>query len=174
MKDITSLDSKNFHINVLGCKNLTFQHVTITAPENSPNTDGIHVGNSEQIYILDTKIATGDDCVSVGYSNKQITISDVTCGPGHGIAIGSLGKYPNEEAVEGVTVKKCKLISTTNGVRIKTWPDSVGAYSASDMHFEDIEMVNVSNPVIIDQEYCPWNQCNRKVYIRIMPSSFSI
>ncbi|KAA0046190.1 exopolygalacturonase-like [Cucumis melo var. makuwa] len=169
VRDITSLDSKNFHINILGCKNLTFQHVTISAPEDSPNTDGIHISSSEQITILNTKISTGDDCVSVGDSNKQITIRDVTCGPGHGISIGSLGKYSKEKAVEGVWVTKCKLTSTTNGVRIKTWPDSAGEYSASDMHFEDIEMNNVSNPIIIDQEYCPWNQCNPKI-----PSSIKI
>ena len=169
VKDITSLDSKNYHINLLGCKNLTIDHVTITAPENSPNTDGIHVSSSEQINILNTNIATGDDCISVGDTNKQIVISDVTCGPGHGISIGSLGKYSKEKEVVGVTVKKCKLTSTTNGVRIKTWPDSVGTFPATDMHFEDIEMVNVSNPIIIDQEYCPWNQCNRKVCTKIRP-----
>uniref|UniRef100_A0A0A0KPH7 Polygalacturonase n=1 Tax=Cucumis sativus TaxID=3659 RepID=A0A0A0KPH7_CUCSA len=165
VKDITSLDSKNFHINLLGCKNITFEHVTISAPENSPNTDGIHISSSEQIRILNTKISTGDDCVSVGDSNKDITIRDVTCGPGHGISIGSLGKYTKEKAVEGVWVTKCKLIKTTNGVRIKTWPDSAVKYSASDMHFEDIEMIDVSNPILIDQEYCPWNQCNRKPII---------
>ncbi|KAL0539907.1 hypothetical protein IC582_024128 [Cucumis melo] len=116
VRDITSLDSKNFHINILGCKNLTFQHVTISAPEDSPNTDGIHISSSEQITILNTKISTGDDCVSVGDSNKQIMIRDVTCGPGHGISIGSLGKYSKEKAVEGVWVTKCKLTSTTNGI----------------------------------------------------------
>ncbi|KAA0056903.1 hypothetical protein IC582_029467 [Cucumis melo] len=173
VKDITSLDSKNYHINLLGCKNLTFDHVTITAPGDSPNTDGIHVSSSEEINILNTNIATGDDCISVGDTNKQIVISDVTCGPGHGISIGSLGKYSKEKEVVGVTVKKCKLTSTTNGVRIKTWPDSVGTFPASDMHFEDIEMVNVSNPVIIDQEYCPWNQCNRKVPSKIKISKVS-
>ncbi|KAL0550815.1 hypothetical protein IC582_009879 [Cucumis melo] len=173
VKDITSLDSKNYHFNLLACKNLTFDHVTITAPGNSPNTDGIHVGDSEQINILNTNIATGDDCISVGSSNKQIVISDVTCGPGHGISIGSLGKYTNEKELVGVTVKKCKLTGTTNGVRIKTWPDSAVAFPASDMHFEDIEMVNVSNPVLIDQEYCPWNQCNRKVPSKIKISKVS-
>lgn len=59
VRDITSLDSKQFHVNVLNCKNLTFQHVTITAPGDSPNTDGIHIGRSTGINIIDTGIKTG-------------------------------------------------------------------------------------------------------------------
>ena len=44
VSDITSKDSKNFHVNILGCKNLTFNRVTITAPGTSINSDGIHMG----------------------------------------------------------------------------------------------------------------------------------
>ncbi|XP_050941282.1 exopolygalacturonase-like [Cucumis melo] len=174
VKDITSLDSNYFHINLLSCKNVTLQNVTIIASENSPNTDGVHVSRSEEINILNTQISTGADCVSVGGTNKQIVITNVTCGPGDGISIGSLGKYTKEREVTGVAVKSCKLINTWNGVRIKTWPDSASAYTASDLHFEDIEMVNVSNPIIINQEYCSSNQCNNKIpsKIKILNVSF--
>lgn len=169
IRDITSLDSKEFHINVLGCKNVTFQHVTIKAPETSVNTDGIHIGRSTGIHIIDTNIGTGDDCVSLGDGSRDITIEKVNCGPGHGISIGSLGKFPNEEPVSGVKVIGCILTNTMTGVRIKTWPASPTG-SASDMHFEDIIMNNVGNPIIIDQVYCPWNQCQAKVITFILGS----
>ncbi|CAL5342323.1 unnamed protein product [Camellia sinensis] len=162
VRNITSLDSKNFHVNLLGCKNMTFDHFTITAPENSVNTDGIHIGRSSGINIIDSNIKTGDDCVSVGHGSQQITVERVTCGPGHGISVGSLGRYKNEQPVSGVTVKNCTLINTSNGVRVKTWPASPAAGTAADMHFEDIIMNNVGNPVVIDQEYCPYNQCTSK------------
>ncbi|KAL0560155.1 hypothetical protein IC582_000549 [Cucumis melo] len=41
------------------------------------------------------------------------------------------------------------------------------AGTATNMHFLDIIIVNVSNPILIDQEYYPWNQCNRKIPSKI-------
>lgn len=162
VRDITSKDSKNFHVNLLGCKNFSFQHFTISAPETSINTDGIHIGRSVGVNITDTTIKTGDDCVSIGDGSEQINVERVTCGPGHGISIGSLGRYTGESPVSGIMVRNCTLTNTQNGVRVKTWPASPAAGTASDMHFEDIIMNNVGNPVLIDQEYCPYNQCQRE------------
>ncbi|XP_050909231.1 polygalacturonase [Lathyrus oleraceus] len=162
IQDINSKDSKYFHANVFGCNNITFTNFNVNAPENSPNTDGIHIGRSTKVNIINSKIGTGDDCISLGDGSRQIVIRNITCGPGHGISVGSLGKYPNEEPVVGLIVKNCTLNNTNNGVRIKTWPGTSVISIASHLHFENIVMVNVSNPVIIDQEYCPWNQCSKK------------
>ena len=164
VQDITSKDSKYFHINLLGCKKLQFQHVTITAPANSPNTDGIHVGRSSQITITNADIGTGDDCISFGDGTQDITVNQVTCGPGHGINVGSLGKYQNEEPISGIKVTGATLSNTNNGVRIKTWPAS-SSRVASDIQFEDVVMNNVANPIIIDQNYCPNSQCSNEVII---------
>ncbi|TXG55479.1 hypothetical protein EZV62_020735 [Acer yangbiense] len=162
VQGVTSKDSRQFHVNVIGCTDLHFVRFTISAPHESINTDGIHIGRSTGIKVLDSNIKTGDDCVSLGDGSQQITIERVTCGPGHGFSIGSLGKYQDEAPVIGVTIRNCTLTNTTNGVRIKTWPASHEGV-ASDMHFEDIIMNHVENPVLIDQVYCPWNQCNTKL-----------
>ena len=159
VQDITSKDSKFFHINLLECKKLQFQHVTITAPADSPNTNGIHMGRSSQITITNANIRTSDDCISIGDGNQDGSA-------GHGISIGSLGKYKNEQPILGIRVTGATLSNTKNGVRIKTWPSSPPGV-ASDIHFEDIVMKNVGNPIIIDQNYCPNNQCSNEVIINI-------
>ncbi|CAJ1972406.1 unnamed protein product [Sphenostylis stenocarpa] len=162
IKGITSKDSKHFHVNVLGCNNLTFDGFKVSAPGNSANTDGIHIGRSDVVNVLNTNIATGDDCISLGDGCTHVTIQNVQCGPGHGISIGSLGKYKEEEPVDRITVMGCTLKGTTNGIRIKTWPNEPGQITVTNVRFENITMENVQNPIIIDQEYCPWNQCTKQ------------
>ena len=124
------------------------------------------MAHSSQITITNANIGTGDDCISVGAGAQDVTVNQVTCGPGHGISVGSLGKYQNEEPVSGIRVTGATLSNTDNGVRIKTWPASTSG-AATDIHFEDVVMKNVANPIIIDQNYCPNSQCSNQVIINI-------
>ncbi|KAB2094127.1 hypothetical protein ES319_A02G134700v1 [Gossypium barbadense] len=142
--------------------NAMIQDIT-TKDSKHPNTDGIHIGRSDGVNVLNSEIKTGDDCVSIGDGSKNLVINGVTCGPGHGISIGSLGLFKNEEPVDGVTVKNCTMTNTSNGVRIKTWPGAEPG-TCSNIHFEDITVTNVSSPIIIDQKYCPWNKCKINVF----------
>ncbi|GMH20019.1 hypothetical protein Nepgr_021860 [Nepenthes gracilis] len=158
ISNITLLNSKGFHVSLLHSYNVTVHGLNIIAPWDSPNTDGIHVGESTNITISSSTIGVGDDCVSVGPGSFNISIFNITCGPGHGISVGSLGRKENENNVAGIAVRNCTINSTQNGVRVKTWPASPRS-SASDMIFQDIIMINVSNPIIIDQEYCPSENC---------------
>ncbi|KAF5194311.1 Exopolygalacturonase [Thalictrum thalictroides] len=156
---ITSLNSKYFHFGLIDCQDFSVNGIHITAPDESPNTDGMHIERSSGVTVADSTIGTGDDCISIGHGNSDITITGVKCGPGHGISVGSLGKYQNEKDVTGLVVKNCTLTGTQNGVRIKTWESSPGPSCATNMTFEDITMDNVGNPIIIDQTYCPFVSC---------------
>nr|GMD24851.1 polygalacturonase-like [Ipomoea batatas] len=161
IQNITSLNSKLFHVNVFGGKNLTIDNFTIIAPTTSINTDGIHVARIVDVTIKNTVIATGDDCISIGDGTENLHVKNVTCGPGHGISVGSLGKLPGEKPVKGIFIKNCTLINTNNGVRVKTWPNSYPGV-VTDLHCDDIVMHNVNNPILIDQEYCPYNKCQKE------------
>ncbi|XP_073104391.1 exopolygalacturonase-like [Elaeis guineensis] len=159
--NLTLLDSKGFHMSIQRSSNVTIRNLNISAPENSHNTDGIHISGSNNIDLATLTIGTGDDCISIGQGNTNISISNVACGPGHGISIGSLGKYKNEKNVAGVNARNCTVSGTSNGIRIKTWPGAPPS-EASDIIFEDIVIENVSNAIIIDQEYCPGHHCSNE------------
>lgn len=141
---------------------MIINNITISAPADSPNTDGIHISNSSYIKISNSAIGTGDDCISLGPGSKNISISQVYCGPGHGISVGSLGKYPKEDDVVGLTIRNCTFNGTSNGLRVKTWAPSQ-ASTASDFTFQDIAMNSVENPILIDQNYCPHGSCKQQV-----------
>jgi len=110
IRGITLANSKFFHLNIFASKNVLIDKVTVKAPGNSPNTDGIHIGDSSNVTISGTTIGVGDDCISIGPGSKIIRIEGVKCGPGHGISVGSLGRYKDEKDVEDLKVKGCTLV----------------------------------------------------------------
>ncbi|KAI6696036.1 hypothetical protein NL676_023746 [Syzygium grande] len=155
---LSSLNSQMFHIVINACQNLKMQGVKVSASGTSPNTDGIHIGASTGVTILNSKIGTGDDCVSIGPGSNNLWIENVACGPGHGISIGSLGKDQQEDGVQNVTVKTVTFTGTQNGVRIKSWARPSNSF-ARNILFQHAIMNNVQNPMIIDQNYCPNSGC---------------
>uniref|UniRef100_A0A7N0ZT00 Polygalacturonase n=1 Tax=Kalanchoe fedtschenkoi TaxID=63787 RepID=A0A7N0ZT00_KALFE len=169
IKGITSINPKAFHFHVHSCNNMRFENLFLKAPEWSPNTDGIHTSNTTFVSISHSTIATGDDCISLGQGSTEFDISDINCGPGHGISIGSLGKGGKsdmrEKPVQGIRVKRILFRGTDNGVRIKTYPKPI-PNQVHDVYFEDISMENVENPIIFDQEYSTKN-AKTSSYVKI-------
>ncbi|XP_015693248.1 probable polygalacturonase At1g80170 isoform X2 [Oryza brachyantha] len=152
VQGITMQNGPQFHLMFTRCTGVKASFLRVVAPEDSPNTDGIHLNDTSHVHIMDNLISTGDDCVSMVGNCSDVRVKDISCGPGHGISIGSLGKNRTTDRVENVRVDTCLLTNTTNGVRIKSWQGGMGY--AHDLRFESIVMKNVSNPIIIDQYYC--------------------
>ncbi|CAM6110363.1 unnamed protein product [Calypogeia fissa] len=131
---------------------ITVRNVIVSAPGDSPNTDGIHLQSSSFVTIQNTQIGTGDDCISIQTGSSNININNVKCGPGHGISVGGLGKSKSRAEVSNVVVDTVVFDGATNGVRIKTWQGSSGY--ANNLSFQNIKMINTANPIVIDQYYC--------------------
>ncbi|CAM0911741.1 unnamed protein product [Alopecurus aequalis] len=159
VRGLRFVDSRGFHVSFHRSSRVAAEGLRIQAPASSRNTDGIHVGFSSHVRITNSVIGTGDDCVSVGPGSSDVVVTGVICGPGHGISVGSLGREEGEEDVCGLVIRNCTVRGTTNGLRIKTWPGSPPG-RASNITFEDITMANVSNPIVIDQHYCPHDHCS--------------
>ncbi|KAK7263947.1 hypothetical protein RJT34_31546 [Clitoria ternatea] len=152
VRNLRFKDAPQMHVTFQSCFNVIVSNLDIRAPGDSPNTDGIHVADTQNIVISNSVIGTGDDCISIISGSQNVRATDITCGPGHGISIGSLGADNSEAEVSNVVVNRATLTGTSNGVRIKTWQGGSGY--ARNIKFLNIDMQNVTNPIIIDQYYC--------------------
>ncbi|KAI3460738.1 hypothetical protein Pfo_017401 [Paulownia fortunei] len=155
-------NSPQFHFRFDSCKNVHIESIYITAPASSPNTDGIHIENANNVERYNSVISNdncfpGDDCVSLGSGCYDADIKNITCGPSHGISIGSLGSHNSRACASNITVRDSVIKNSDNGVRIKTWQGGCGAVSG--VTFDNIHMDNVRNPIIIDQFYCISKDC---------------
>ncbi|XP_010261531.1 PREDICTED: probable polygalacturonase [Nelumbo nucifera] len=121
-------NSPFWNIHPVYSSNIVIRYVTILAPGDSPNTDGIDPDSSSNVCIEDSYIATGDDMVAVksgwdeygiayGRPSSNITIRRVTgSSPFAGIAIGS----ETSGGVENVLAENINLYKMGVGIHIKT------------------------------------------------------
>ncbi|KAG9441634.1 hypothetical protein H6P81_017488 [Aristolochia fimbriata] len=140
-------NSARSHMTVNGCGRVSIQNIHISSPANSPNTDGINIGSSWNVQVSDSIIESGDDCISFLAGSYHINVSHITCGPGHGISVGSM----DTGIVEDVKVSNCIFKNTLFGARIKTKQGGTGHVKW--VKFRDNHMQSVYTPIIIDQYY---------------------
>ncbi|XP_004517006.1 probable polygalacturonase At3g15720, partial [Cicer arietinum] len=126
VRNLEISNSPQSHVSVNTCNGATFSNISINAPATSPNTDGFDISDSSNILIQDSNIKSGDDCIAVNGGCSFINATRVTCGPGHGISVGSLGRSGERDTVSDVYVQNCTFIETSNGARIKTVPGGSG------------------------------------------------
>ncbi|KAF9488510.1 pectin lyase-like protein [Pleurotus eryngii] len=98
------------------------------------NTDGIDTYRSTNVSLLNWDITCGDDCLAIKGNSTDLTIRNITCRGGIGIAFGSLGQYANmSDNVRNVDMRDLKMIridpkiqpNMDNGVYFKSWTGTV-------------------------------------------------
>ncbi|XP_022720152.1 polygalacturonase At1g48100-like [Durio zibethinus] len=160
VKELKIKNSPKFNFRFDACHDVRIESLTIKAPAQSPNTDGIHIENTNNVQIYNSIISNGDDCVSIGAGCYNVNIKNITCGPSHGISIGSLGIHNSRACVSNVSVSDSVIKHSDNGVRIKTWQGGSGCVSK--VKFSNIRVDAVRNPIIIDQYYCLTRNCRNQ------------
>ncbi|KVG89786.1 Glycoside hydrolase, family 28, partial [Cynara cardunculus var. scolymus] len=118
------------------CSDIILQDLTIRAPVDSPNTDGIDPDSCKNVKIQDVFIVSGDDCVAVksgwdeygikfGMPSEQMIIRRLTCiSPDSAvIALGS----EMSGGIKNIRAEDIRAINSESGIRIKTAPGR-GAY----------------------------------------------
>ncbi|GER27564.1 pectin lyase-like superfamily protein [Striga asiatica] len=152
VKGLTIQNGQQMNFIISKSDSVRVSDVLVSAPGDSPNTDGIHISASTNVILRNCKIGTGDDCVSIVSGSSGIKMKNIYCGPGHGISIGSLGKDNSTGIVENVVLETAFIQNATNGLRIKTWQGGNG--HVTNVKYQNVVMEEVSNPIIIDQFYC--------------------
>ncbi|KAL1614624.1 hypothetical protein SLS54_009594 [Diplodia seriata] len=73
-----------------------------------------------------------DDCVSFKPNSTNILVQNMSCNGTHGMSVGSLGQYPGRvDYVENVLVRNAAMYNSSEGARIKVWPDAFSEKSAT-------------------------------------------
>eukprot|EP00249_Psilotum_nudum_P025315 c29668_g1_i1 orf=65-1477(-) len=135
ISNIVLLNSPFWTLHPVYCNNMVVKGVTILAPYNSPNTDGIDPDSSSNICIEDCYISCGDDLISLksgwdeygiafhhpttNISIHRITGTTPTCS---GIAFGS----EMSGGISNIFIKDVHVFNTSAGIRLKTAPGRGG------------------------------------------------
>ncbi|XP_028770981.1 probable polygalacturonase [Neltuma alba] len=135
ISNLTFLNSPFWTIHPVYCSQVTIRSVTIIAPLDSPNTDGIDPDSSDHVCIEDCYISTGDDLIAIksgwdeygisfGRPSRDIIINRLIgkTQTSAGIAIGS----EMSGGVSDVHAENIHFFSSYNAIRIKTSPGRGG------------------------------------------------
>lgn len=135
ISNLTLIDSPSWNVHPIYSSNVIIQGLTILAPVNSPNTDGINPDSCSNVRVEDNFIVSGDDCIAVksgwdqygirvGLPTQHLIIRRLTCiSPDSAvIALGS----EMSGGIQDVRAEDITAISSQSGVRIKTAPGRGG------------------------------------------------
>lgn len=155
VQDVTLLNSPNFHLVPEACRDLTIDHVRITAPADSPNTDGIDLSGLNCI-VTNCTVDTGDDNIVLKpnlradehrLSCENIWISDCTFLHGHGMSIGGQSRG----GLRDMMVRNCTFDGTLAGIRMKSGRGVGGLVEY--VTYEHLQMKHVRLAVYITSYY---------------------
>ncbi|PZP44347.1 MAG: glycoside hydrolase [Azospirillum brasilense] len=138
-------------------EDVVMRDVRIANAPDSPNTDGIDIVSSRKVSLSNLSIDTGDDGIAIKAglpgpdmpkrAARNITISNVRFGQGHGLAIGSELAH----GVEHVRINGAHFAGTQYGIRIKAGRDRGG--DVGDVLVRHARMTDVAVPISIDTSY---------------------
>lgn len=74
VRDLTIQNGQQMNFAISRSDSIRIAGVTVSAPEDSPNTDGIHITESTNVVLQNSKIGTGLDISHVIYI--QISLFD--------------------------------------------------------------------------------------------------
>jgi len=152
IQGVTLKDAPQFHLVPQRCHDVTIENVTVTAPADSPNTDGIDPSSSREILIRHCTIDVGDDDVAFKSNpgdgpTENVLVTDCVFKHGHGASVGSnIGG-----GIRNILVQNCSFDGADNGIRIKSARDRGGL--VENVEYRHITMKNVGVAITLNLFY---------------------
>lgn len=147
---LTFLNSPNFHLAFSGANNnVTIYGVTISAPGDSPNTDGMDLAASN-VLVQGCSVSVGDDDIVAKPGSvfcRNIYIADCAIGAGHGVSVGG----QTNVGLDGMVVTNCTFNGTDTGLRLKA--DATQGGPVQNVTYSNITMTNVTYPILFYSYY---------------------
>ncbi|KAF8387601.1 hypothetical protein HHK36_026254 [Tetracentron sinense] len=159
ISNLTFLNSPFWTIHPVYCSQVIVQNVTILAPLDSPNTDGIDPDSSDDVCIEDCYISTGDDLISIksGWDEYGISYARPSSNiiihrlagetSSSGIAIGS----EMSGGISEVSAEDLQFFNSNIGIRIKTTPGR-GGY-VRNIYISNVTMTDVKIAIRFTGQY---------------------
>jgi polygalacturonase len=171
IRGIRVINSPFWSIHPVYCENLEISGVTVTNPQDAPNTDGIDIDSCAGVLIKDCTISVGDDGIAlksgsgadglrVNRPTRDVTVRNCTVGSGHGgIVIGS----ETAGGIQQVLTEDCRFMGTDRGIRIKSRRGRGG--DIADLVFRNLVMEGNLCPLTINMYYrCGASADDRRLF----------
>ena len=153
LSGVTIQNAPRFHVNPTRCTDVVMDGITVRCPWNAQNGDGIDIGNSERVLVVNCRVDVGDDgiCMKGGSGEsglaagpcRDILIRDNIVFRAHGgFVIGS----DFSGGMERIVVRDCSFSGTDTGLRFKSAPDRGGV--TKDIYISGITMNDIRDAAV--------------------------
>ena len=158
---VTVKNGPAWHIHPFFSRNFSLLDCFVTAPKDSPNTDGIDPESCDGVDIIGCRFSVGDDCIAIKSGKMDMalkyktpadhhTIRNCLMEFGHGaVTLGS----ELSAGIHNLSVTNCCFHATDRGLRIKTRRGRGRDSVIDNVLFDGIRMENVLTPIVINMWY---------------------
>ena len=158
---VTVKNGPSWHIHPCFSQDISLLDCFVTAPKDSPNTDGTDPESCDGVRIIGCRYSVGDDCIAIKSGKIDMgrkyktpadhhTIRNCLMEFGHGaVTLGS----ELAAGCRNLSVTQCYFRATDRGLRIKSRRGRGKDCVITGVLFDNIRMDKVLTPIVINMWY---------------------
>ncbi|MFP4354558.1 MAG: glycoside hydrolase family 28 protein [Phycisphaerae bacterium] len=135
IRDVAIVDSPGWTVHICRCRNVRIQGIDIRNSLIGPNTDGLDITDSSDVFISDCNVVCGDDAIvlkSLGGTNERICVTNCTLQTR--CSALKLGANESLGTIRQIAMSNCVVRDSSRGVSL---------YCMTGGTFEDVVIDNL-------------------------------